>query len=117
MRSGIKDSQRLHFPCDMVKMTLCLLSRSYTPGISGNRSHTTTRMTEHTQSNDGSKSPKEDLGLQRKASIRDSEHIDADKDERKQNKEKTRGGKARRSWRQPERPNAGAPEIALRFVF
>ncbi|KAF2544208.1 hypothetical protein F2Q70_00036386 [Brassica cretica] len=85
------------------------------------RSHTTTRMTEHTMSggpqNDGSKSPKEDLGLRRKASIRDSEHIDADKDERRQNKEKTRGGKARRSWRRPERPNVGAPEIALRFVF
>ncbi|KAF3528831.1 hypothetical protein DY000_02041279 [Brassica cretica] len=70
-----------------------------------------------TVQNDGSKSPKEDLGLRRKASIRDSEHIDADKDERRQNKEKTRGGKARRSWRRPERPNAGAPEIALRFVF
>ena len=27
MRSGIKDSRRLHFPCDLVKMTLCLLSR------------------------------------------------------------------------------------------
>ncbi|KAF2540594.1 hypothetical protein F2Q70_00036384 [Brassica cretica] len=68
-----------------------------------------------TVQNDGSKSPKEDLGLRWKASIRDSEHIDADKDERRQNKEKTRGGKARRSWRRPERPNAGAPEIALRL--